>query len=209
MTLTNFPNGFKNGITLRGLPIDIPNPGKSFWVNGSTTASHLAPSGVGGSNGNRGTYQRPFKTIDFAVGQCSAGRGDVIYVMPNHVETLSTAAAGTGALDIDVDGVTIIGLGTGTSRPRLDYTVAAGACTVTGDNVAIHNLNFHANVPTVTVGLNLGTAADTVVSNCLFDTETIGTDEFTNAISIGVASYPVIEDCIIDAGAGGASAGIA
>lgn len=202
MPISNYANGFAQGLTVRGVPIEIPHPGKVFWVNNSTTATHLAEGGIGGSNGNKGTYQQPFASIDFAISKCKAGRGDVIYAMPNHVEAVSTAAAGAATVDIDVAGVTIIGLGFGSSQARFDFTLAAGVVTVTADNVTIHGMNFHANVPDVLIGLNLGTAANTIVSSCLFDVETTTTDEFADAIAIGVASYPVIENCVFDMGLG-------
>ena len=34
----------------------------------------------------------PFKSINFAVTQCTANQGDRIYVMPLHVETIAGAA---------------------------------------------------------------------------------------------------------------------
>ena len=38
MTLaSNYPNGFANGVTIRGVPITITNPGAVFWVSNSTT----------------------------------------------------------------------------------------------------------------------------------------------------------------------------
>lgn len=206
MPNSNFPNGFMNGVTIRDVPVEIPHPGKVFWVNGSTTSSHLAPLGLGGSNGNPGTYTKPFATIDYAVGKCSAGRGDVIYVMPNHVETIGAAAA----LDLDVNGVTVIGLGRGASQPRLDFTATAGTVEINADNVAIHNINFHANVSGVVIGLSvLAGATDSVVSGCKFDVETTTTDEFLIAINYGVGCDRfVVEDCDMDMGLGGAATGI-
>lgn len=65
----------------------------------------------------------PFSTIDYAVGQCTASNGDIIYVMPGHVETV-TAAAG---LDLDVAGITLIGIGRGASRPTINFTTATTA----------------------------------------------------------------------------------
>ena len=78
MPKSNFPGGFMNGLTVRETPIEIPHPGKVFWVNNSSV---LAEFGLTGSNGNAGTYRHPFSTIDYAIGRCTAGRGDVIYVM--------------------------------------------------------------------------------------------------------------------------------
>jgi hypothetical protein len=192
MSISNFPNGFANGLTLRGVPVESTNPGKSFFVNNSSV---LADGGIGGSNSNKGTYQQPFKTIDYAIGRCTAGRGDVIYVMPGHVEDVSTAAAGAATVDLDVDGVTIIGLGRGAAQPRFDFTATAGIVTVSADNCAIVNMNFHANVSAVVIGLSvLAGATDLLVKNCSFDVETTTTDEFLISVNIGVGcTYTTVE----------------
>jgi hypothetical protein len=201
---SNYPNGFSNGLNVRGTPIEIPHAGKVFWVQSTTNIAGntavLPEGGIGGSNSNKGTYLQPFATIDYAVGQCKADRGDVIYVKPGHIETLSTATAGTAALDVDVAGVTIIGLGSGTLVPRLDYTLAAGACTIGADNVTMHNLNFHANVPSVLVGIAVGTSDNFTLSGCRFDVETTVTDAFVSSITIGVSGGHIIEDCTFDSG---------
>lgn len=205
--ISNYPQGWANGVTVRGVPIEVPHPGKVFWVNNSGV---LAEGGIGGSNGNKGTYQQPFGTIDYAIGRCKANRGDVIYVMPGHVETCSTATGGTATVDLDVAGVSIIGLGHGSKQARFDFTVAAGIVTVDADNVAIHNMNFHANIPEVVIGLSVLTlATDCHVSNCKFDVETTTTDEFLISINFGVGcSNFVVEDCTIDNGLGAGATGI-
>jgi hypothetical protein len=203
MPISNYPNGFANGLTLRGVPTEIPNAGKVFWVNNSTV---LAEGGIGGSNGNKGTYQQPFETIDYAIGRCTAGRGDVIYVMPGHSETVSGAAG----IDFDVDGVSVIGLGRGSDQPRIDFTATASTVEVNADNVTIANLNFHANISGVVIGLSvLAGATDLLVSGCSFDVETTTTDEFVIAVNLGVGcDRTVIENCTMDMGLGGAAAGV-
>ena len=201
---TNFPLGFQNGISLRGVPVEIPVPGQVFWVD-STSA--VVKGSVGSSNGNPGTYQKPFATLDFAIGQCVASRGDVIYLKPGHTETIGAAAA----VDLDVAGVTVIGLGTGTLQPRLDFTATAGTVEVNADNISIVNVNFHANVPAVVIGLSVLTlATDLLVMGCNFDVETTTTDEFVISVNVGVGcDRIIIEENIIDMGLGGAARGIA
>lgn len=207
MSGSNFPNGFNTGVTIKGVPIEIPHPGKVFWVNNSTV---LPDQGLGGSNGNKGTYLQPFLTIDYAVGRCKANRGDVIYVMPGHVETCSTATGGVATVDLDVAGVSVIGLGKGSKQARFDFTDAAGIVTVNADNVGIHNMNFHANIPEVVIGLSILTlATDLHVSGCKFDVETTTTDEFLISINLGVGCNNfVIEDTVIDNGLGAGATGI-
>jgi hypothetical protein len=117
---SNYPGGFAQGVVIKGIPLTVSNPGKVFWVNGTTV---LAPGAVGGSNGNDGSYRRPFATIDYAVGKCTANRGDIIMVMPGHSETISSATS----LVFDVAGVAVIGLGTGSLRPDLNFSNTAGS----------------------------------------------------------------------------------
>ena len=203
MPVSNYPNGFENGLVLKGVPVEIPHPGKVFWVNNSTV---LPDGGIAGSNGNPGTYKKPFSTVDYAIGKCTANRGDVIYVMPGHVEDITTAEG----VDFDVAGVKCIGLGYGAKQARFDMTAAAGDVTINTNNTHIYNMNFRANVTSVTIGLSILTlSTDTVIKGCKFDVETTTTDEFLIAINLGVGcDRTIIEDCVIDMGLGGAAVGI-
>lgn len=67
---TNFPNG----ITSQGVPTIgagglLPFTGKYFFVNQTT-----------GLDGNSGSAQSPLQTLDAALGQCTAGANDVVFV---------------------------------------------------------------------------------------------------------------------------------
>lgn len=203
MATSNYPGGFTNGVTIRGVPIDVPHPGTVFWVN---STSVFPVNGIAGSDSGPGTYQQPFATLDFAIGRCTASRGDVIYLMPGHTETIGAAAA----VDLDVAGITVIGLGSGTLQPRLDFTATAGTVEVNADDITIHNVNFHANISAVVIGLSVLTlATDTLISNCVFDVETTTTDEFVISANLGVGcDRTVFDNCSFDMGLGGAAAGI-
>ena len=128
---SNFPNGFVGGVTIRGVPLLQTHPGEVFWVNNSSTA--LAKGGVGGSDGNDGSYRRPFSTVDYAIGKCTAGRGDIIFVMPGYTETIS-AAAGWAC---DVAGIAIVGLGSGTNKPTLTFSATGSDINISAANVTI------------------------------------------------------------------------
>lgn len=134
--MDNYPGGFKNGILIRGMPLSVTHPGKVFWVGNSAT---LLEGEASKSNGNDGTYYRPFSTIDYAVGQCAANRGDVIMVRPNHTETVTAA----GGLDLDVAGIALIGLGSGANRPTINFTTATTAdMDVDAANITMYNFLF-------------------------------------------------------------------
>jgi len=168
MSGSNYPGGFANGVTIRGIPLTVSNPGEVFWVNSTAV---LAKGARGGSDGNDGTYRSPFATIDYAVGRCTANRGDIIMVMPGHSEDIS----GASALDLDVAGVAVIGLGTGTDRPDLNFSATAGTVDAAAANVTLYNLTFTADVSAVVVGLNVD-AADCTVDNCEFNFNETGDD---------------------------------
>lgn len=164
---SNYPNGFSNGVTIRGIPLQQAHPGEVFFVNNSSV---LAKGGVAGSNGNDGTYLRPFSTIDYAVGRCTAGRGDIIFVMPGHAETISSNAI----IALDVAGVCIIGLGTGSARPTLTYTAAAATIIVSAANVTVTNILHVANFAAVVAAYTNNAGPEFCIDNCEFrDTSSI------------------------------------
>jgi hypothetical protein len=199
---SNFPHGF-NHVTIRGVPVDVPHPGNVYWVNNSTV---LADGAKNGSDGNKGTYKEPFATLDYAVGKCLADRGDVIYVMPGHSETITAASA----IDFDVAGVTVIGLGSGSKQPVVKSNHADATVVVDADNVTLYNLRFTSTITAVAIGISVLTlATDFTMKNCRMDVETTTTDEHVIAVNFGVGCDNfLIEDCVIDQGLGGAATGI-
>ena len=158
---SNFPNGFLTGVTIRGIPITQMHPGKVFWVNNSSV---LAPNGIGGSDSGLGTYTQPFKTIDYAIGRCTANRGDIIAVMPGHAENIATA----GAITSDVAGVAIVGLGAGTLRPKISFTAAAGTYVISAANCSFYNIEWQANYADVAIMLDISGVDGLSFENCYF-----------------------------------------
>lgn len=152
MPASNYPNGFSNGLTIRGLPVHAAYPGKVFWVSNAST---IQQGQRGGSDGNKGTFEAPFGTLDYAVGQCTASRGDIIFIKPGHAETISSATA----LALDVAGIAIIGLGTGSLRPTFTLDTATTATiTVSAANIAVKNCIFTANFADIVSFFTLTTA---------------------------------------------------
>lgn len=197
---SSYPNGFSNGLTVKGVPVDIPHPGKVFWVNNSSV---LPERGIAGSDGNPGTYLKPFSTLDYAIGRCTADRGDVIYIMPGYTQTMTAA----DAVDVDVAGVSIIGLGKGSKRAKFTYTVAAGEFVIGAANVHIENLWFVPGVTAVTKAIDIEIAGDDYeIVNCRFaDAVVAGTDEFNRCIIHPITvARGLIKGCYFDMGEAGA-----
>lgn len=180
-SVSQYPGGFANGITIRGVPLSILHPGKVFWVNNSSV---LPQGGIGGSNGNDGTYLRPFSTIDYAVGMCTANRGDVIVVMPGHVEAVSAAAS----LVMDVAGVAVVGLGTGSKRAKISFTTATTAdVDITAANISFYNIEFQSNIADLASAIDVSGVAGLSFDSCYF-TQGSATLDFVDFIDIATGA---------------------
>lgn len=176
MGLTQFPNG----VSSFGIPVIGAGPvlttGDVFFVD----------SGVGSDTaGANGTDpDAPFATIDYAIGQCTASNGDVIFVMPGHTEDI------TASIAMDVAGVTVMGLGQGHTRPRLVHTGTGGIVTITASNCRWSNIVHVASIAAVVSGISVsgpGTATateHTEIDHCRFTFDATGI-EFTVMIALG------------------------
>lgn len=181
-TASNFPAGFNN-VTIRGVPITQAHPGQVYWVGDSSTS--VLPGHVGASDGNPGTFSAPFNTIDYAIGRCTAGRGDIIFVKPGHTETLSAASA----IAMDVQGVALVGLGSGSMRPTITMdTVNTTPFVVSAADCSIVNMMFIANFLTISAAITVTTAKDLTVQSCEFR-DTTAAKNFANMVkSTGAAN---------------------
>lgn len=202
MGMSNYTN-FLNGVTIRGIPILQLHPGKIFWVNNSGV---LPEGGVGGSDGNKGTYLQPWSTIDYAIGRCTANRGDIILVMPGHTETITAA----DAILLDIAGVALVGVGNGLKMAEVEFNHADATIGVSANNVSIVNMRLNSTITAVTVGINVkADVSGVTITRCLFDVDTAGTDEFNHSIRLVDGNTRcVIEENVIDMGIAGAVAGI-
>lgn len=165
MPISSYPNGFVNGLMVRGVPIVQAQPGQQFWVSNSTVQLGNQRNG---SNGNKGTFNDPYSTILYALSQCTANRGDIIFVKPGHAETISSAAI----LLLNKAGVAIVGLGSGSNRPTLTFTTATTAnIPVTAANMSIQNFLFVANFADIAsffTATGTNTPTDFYIDNCEF-----------------------------------------
>lgn len=142
-------------------------------------------SSTGGTTSGFGqTPDAPFSTLDSAIANCTADNGDLVYVMPGHAENLTTI----NQVDLDVAGVSVIGLGHGASAPTFSTTAAAGAISVGAASVSIKNLRFVANFATgTTAAIQLEAAADNcTIDGCVFR-DTSAANEFKIHINVATA----------------------
>ncbi len=179
---SNFPNGFPQGVTIKGVPILVTNPGKVWWVSNAST---LQTGDLGGSNGNPGTQQKPFSTIAYAATRATAGAGDIIIVKPGHAETVTAA----GGIALSKAGVAFIGLGYGSMRPKITWSTANTATiTVAADNISFTNFQFVGNFLSIATAFSLSTAKNFTLQNCSF-ADAGATTNFLNCITTtGIAN---------------------
>lgn len=114
----------------------------------------------------------PFKTLDYALGQTRPDTDDWIFLLPNHVETLTAAGTSLGNGGVFAgptlsNGVTVQGIGNGRNRPTFNYTTASAASfNVSAANFTIRNCVF---TPTgfgaITAAMNV-TANDFTMDGC-------------------------------------------
>ena len=112
------------------------------------------------------TTQLPFATIDYAIGKCTANKGDRIFVLPGHAETLT----GAGAITADVAGISIIGIGNGTNRPTLTLSTMATTIAVSAANVLMSNLRITSSVDELVKVFNVTAAHLTLDGVDVFET---------------------------------------
>ena len=141
--------------------IDFLGSGKVFIVGDSSTVNKDMLKQIFTPDAD-GTL-RFFATIDLAVSACTADAGDLILVMPGHTETLSDATS----LNLDVAGVSIVGLGEGALRPTLTLDTATTATIpVSAANVTVKNMIITANFADVVSAFTLAAAANFKLLDC-------------------------------------------
>jgi hypothetical protein len=138
MSYSDYNHGFAHGVTVRNVPINLTLATKAntFWVDS-----------VNGNDAYLGTFTRPFKTLDFAIGKCTANHGDTIYVSAKHAETV-VAASG---ITFDVAGVAVIFLGEGSDRGTITFsTLVTASIVISAANVTIKDARFVAGIDALT-----------------------------------------------------------
>lgn len=175
---SNYPNGFTSGVTIRGIPLRQMHPGEVFHVNNSGV---LSKGSISASDGNNGSFLAPFKTLAYALTQCTANRGDIIVLGAGHSEN----SAGAAGIALNVAGVAIVGLGVEEMRPKLTFSATASTITITAANMSFSNIQFEAAVAEVAMGLDISAVDGLSFDNCYFtEGAAAGTYNFVKVIDL-------------------------
>ena len=150
MAFTRFPNGVASfGVPVIGSTGQIPpSDGNYYFVDS-----------IAGSNSNDGlTPQTAFATVKYAITQTTVSNGDVIVMVPYHVETISVAGGWT-----PLAGTAIVGLGWGSSRPLIKFSATTSTIACSAANLYFSNFVTQASVSEV-VSCFAVSAADVVIN---------------------------------------------
>lgn len=176
-TLRAWAEGVEGGVT---------GTGSKFYVD----------SGVAtGGDSSGSSWTNATATLDAAINLCTASRGDIIYVAQGHAETLT----GADAVDADVIGVTIIGVGNGSLAPTFTVAAAADEFVIGADNVSIVNLRFSSSSGSVITAIDIQDGVDYAsISDCVFvaTATTTAPINFINLVNNNTGC--VIEGCTFD-----------
>ena len=175
-----------NDLMSDGVPVGRPmRTGSTFFVH----------NGTGVDNTDHGKKISPFATIDYAIGRCTADKGDVIYVMEGHNEGL-----GNAQITVDIAGISIIGLGRGSNAPRIDFDNAAASIDISANGCTLRNLRLLPSVTIVTIAIDvMAGVTDTLIDGIetLPGEDGAGVDEFVNTIDIKAGcSRTIVQSCI-------------
>lgn len=166
--------------------------GNVIWVDSGSGAS--TNSGYGPADA--------LSTLDAAVAKCAANQGDTIVVMEGHAETLSADSG----VDLDVAGVTVIGLGHGASRPTFTFDTAVTAdFKLAAASVVVKNLLFVAGIDALTGPIEVS-AADCAIINCEYRDDDTNNYETTDVVVTTTAADRLLIDGFVfthEGGSGG------
>lgn len=148
------PNIYPNGLAGTGFSLATVTgdyfSGAVYWVDT-----------VNGSDANAGTDRELPKQTLLAT-YTAASAGDIIVIEAGSAESIAVSQALAKA------GLTIIGLGSGTSRPRYTAASTIDMFSVTAAGTRIYNLYFPASTAVATSRVKTA-AAETEINGCYFE----------------------------------------
>ena len=180
--VSRYPGGFRKGVEILGMPVLNTYPGNVRWVNST-----------GGSDGNDGSRGRPYATLAKAIGDTASNNGDVIMLMPKHVETISDAVV------IDTTGVTIQGLGNKGAKPT--FTFSGGAVTdgfhINVADVTIDNIEMVCGIKNLVNGVAIDATGATLSNITFVEGSASAGIEFLHCITSGTTVDNVCDDLTV------------
>lgn len=162
---------------------------------GGKVAAYVRSTGPQ-SGDNEDIVSRLVTTLNAGLARCRSGMGDVVYVLPGHSESISTA----DAMSSLVAGTRIIGIGRGTTMPKLTWTAAAATFLLDVENVELSGFWMEmAGDPASTTALSVAapitvSAAGCKISDCIIRTS-VDADQLA---TIPITTTAAADDLTLD-----------
>ncbi len=178
----------------------IPNVGIADWF--TTGTLFFVDSNNGAATNNGLTPGQALTTLSAALALCTANKGDIVFLMPGHAETLSAE------LSISTEGVSVIGLGNGDNKPVITADNTATSLTLAADNLTLFGIVFQNDVDSQVEVIDIADAQYARVEQCQFIEGS--SKQYLLGISItnAGADNVVIKDCELTCTALGANSAI-
>ncbi|MCK4817750.1 hypothetical protein KA005_18415, partial [bacterium] len=163
------------------------------------TKFYVGPNATGAGDDDRPgrSKESSLATMTKALTLVTASKGDTIFLLPGHAETISAAAG----IAIDKAGVNIVGIGNGSLQPTITFDTAAAAdLDIDAANVAFYGVHFRANVADIVAAIDVN-ADDFALRRCRFsDVATAMNAKIWVQDALATASDRItIEDCYVTA----------
>jgi hypothetical protein len=157
-------------------------------TTGNVFFVHSVRANKTGNNGKKPSTA--FATLDEATNACTANKNDIVYIMPNHAETIATATTWVP----DVAGVQYIGVGLGADAPELTFSATGSKISVTGGNNLFQNIRFVAGISAIVTGVDVVSVNHVTFDGCTWDYGSAGLD-FLWALRLDTATHCKVQNC--------------
>lgn len=181
----------------------FPRTGANQWLDTfykpefTTGNIFFVHSGTGtNAAGNGRSPESPLASLAyfFSADFPTATNGDIVYLMPGHAETVSDGTT----MVCDIAGVRVIGIGSGTSQPKITFDTAVGAdLNVDAANITFENIHFTANFADLTAPIDVN-AQFCTIRKCRFSETATNMNALIWILggSTTTSSGLVVEDCV-------------
>lgn len=163
-------------------------PGAKLFIVSDSDDTTLGPLNIGAEYPvDKDGVTRVFTTIQAAVNATSAGRGDVVAVLPGYDQSI------TAADSWNVAGTTVLGISRGQLKATVRYTGASGSVGIGANNMRVSNIRFLAAADSIARAVSIDSGFSGIqFDNNLFDFNA-NTNDFRVMLRIG-SPRSLVED---------------
>jgi hypothetical protein len=177
----------------------ITSPWGTFVKPGGRIAAYVRSTGAQDGEDHFAASGLLVSTINAGLARCRSGQNDIVFVLPGHVESVSTANFWSSL----VAGAQIIGLGSAgaTNNPTLTWTATASSILLNVANVTVSGLTMlWTGVDDIVAPLTV-TGAGCTVANCTITLETASAGVLKGIeVSTGAAGFRCVNNTFLSVG---------